>query len=465
MRRQWILAGLLMVGLAVVLGACSWLQPQTLDTSAADPMRTIEVVVNEPLTDAVVADLEQYGTVTQRFDEIGGVLMRAKDSALAALSQQSFVRRAGQIAERQAYGYEDGISTWDLDLMNVTNPGVPRVTSYDGTGVYVAVLDTGLVKNWSDYLPEDQIAVQYAKAFRSGASDNSSVADVPNLWESDTESHGTHVTSTILGYAMPTRIVNGVAPKATVIPVKVLGNNGSGWSPAIAEGILYIADLKSELDAPVVINMSLGGPGLSPLEYAAIDYAIAQGVVVVASAGNEGTSGMGYPGAYEPVISVGAIGWVDEWTTGTWWRDDVAEAATDAELQSMVYVCDFSSRALPGQDLDVLAPGSWIVGPYLAYGAAHPPLWSMGVPGQWYFLGGTSMASPHVAGLVALMLQKDPALTAPEVEAILEGAAIELPAGSRLVNDGSGSLVDYSWGSDATGSGVVLADKVLDATP
>ena len=62
-----------------------------------------------------------------------------------------------------------------------------------------------------------------------------------------------------------------------------------------------------------MINMSLGGPVQEPVEKAAVDYAISAGVIIVASAGNEGEAGMGYPGAYAPVISVAASGWVDEW--------------------------------------------------------------------------------------------------------------------------------------------------------
>jgi subtilisin family serine protease len=429
---------------------------------ASDPSRSVEIVVNGVLTDAMIAELGGYGKVTDTYPQIGGAAMDIRQSALAAIEALPYVAVVGDRAERHAYDYSGGLSTWDLDMMNITNYPASRVVAEGGQGVYVAVLDTGLVGNWRDYLPADQIAVEYAKAFAGGGSESASISEPRNAWERDTEGHGTHVTSTVLGYWQPTpRTINGAAPQATVIPVKVLRNNGSGWSTVIAHGILYIADLKAELgDAPVVINMSLGGSILSPLEKAAIDYAIENGVIVVASAGNEGEAGMGYPGAYGPVISVGSVGWTNEWVNVgdiAWWRTDVA----DPTVAGDVYVSDFSSRAIGDQDLDVLATGSWIVGPYLGNGASHPPFWSHSQNGQYYYLGGTSMASPHVAGLVALMLEKNPTLKAAEVETILEATALWIPAGSARVNDGSGQTVEISWGSNATGSGLVQADAAL----
>jgi subtilisin family serine protease len=270
------------------------------------------------------------------------------------------------------------------------------------------------------------------------------------LWEHDTNSHGTHVTSTIIGYSLRGTPVNGVAPMATIIPVKVLNNAGWGWSSVIAEGIMYVADLKAGplADHPVVINMSLGGPVQDAIERAAIDYAIAQGVIVVASAGNEGESGMGYPGAYEPVISVAASGWMGEWTSKDWWPGDVVEPTNPDDF----YITDFSSREKVGQDLDVAAPGSWVVGPYQT---------NMG-QFSYYYLGGTSMASPHVAGIVALMAQKDPALTAADAEDILELTAIPMDAGCRDVSvPWSSEKVEYCWGTDATGAGLVDAAAAL----
>jgi subtilisin family serine protease len=244
---------------------------------------------------------------------------------------------------------------------------------------------------------------------------------------------------------------------ATVIPVKVLNQNGSGWSSVIARGIVYVADLKAGplAASPVVINMSLGGSQLDAVEKAAIDYAISKGVIIVASAGNEGEHGMGYPGAYAPVISVAASGWLGEWypsAGGAWWY-----AVDDPEPTnpSFYYIADFSSRQKSGQDLDVAAPGTWVVGPYQVNSGQT----------SYYFLGGTSMASPHVAGIVALMVQKNPALLAGDAETILQESALYLAPGSRTVYDGRGGMVTYTWGADATGAGLATADAALASTP
>lgn len=247
--------------------------------------------------------------------------------------------------------------------------------------------------------------------------------------------------------------MNSVVPMATVIPVKVLNQNDSGWSSVCARGIMYVAKLKEGLlaDYPVIINMSLGGPELDAVEQAAIDYAISQGVIIVASAGNEGAEGMGYPGAYAPVISVAASGWVGEWAGGGWWIANVADPTNPADF----YITDFSSRELPGQDLDVAAPGSWIVGPYQL---------QMGKT-SYYFVGGPSQASPHVAGTVALMLQKNPALTAAEAESILESTATLLAPGCRTVLTPYGYTEVFCWGADATGAGLTTADAALAAIP
>lgn len=433
---------------------------------AKAPKIGINVVLNTDITDAILKDLGTHGKVRDVVYEIDAVTLQAYETELPAIRALPYVQYASPDAVRTGApvdtvfvdNFSDGLSTWDLDAVNVTDFGFDnRQVDYDGEGVYVAVLDTGLLDSWRQYFPEERIAVEYAKSFGGGGGENGNVSEQPNKWEHDQNSHGTHVTSTILGYSLGGTPINGVAPMATVIPVKVLNQNGSGWSSVIARGITYVADLKAGplADHPVVINMSLGGPALDAVEKAAIDYAIDKGVIIVASAGNEGTYGMGYPGAYEPVISVAASGFIGEWyppAGGSWWYVvDVPEPTNPAYF----YITDFSSRELAGQDLDVAAPGSWVVGPYQVNSGQL----------SYYFLGGTSMASPHVAGIVALMAQKNPALTAGEAETYLEASAIPLPAGSRTIYNPDGTTSVVSWGDDATGAGLATADAALAAVP
>jgi subtilisin family serine protease len=422
----------------------------------------VNVLLNTEITDEILADLGNYGKVRDLLIEINALTMQIKESQLEVIRALPYVLAANPDAVRNgspidtvsAEDFSDGLSTWNLDAINVTNIGFDnRQVAYDGTGVYVAVLDTGLVDTWRQYFPEERIAVEYAKSFGGGGGEMGNVSEQPNKWEKDVNSHGTHVTSTILGYSLRGTPVNGVAPMVTVIPVKVLNQNGSGWSSVVARGIEYVGELKAGplADYPVVINMSLGGSVLDAVEQAAIDYAIAQGVIIVASAGNRGTAGMGYPGAYPPVISVAASGWTGEWLSGVWWYAiDVADPTNPNHF----YITDFSSRELPGQELDVAAPGSWIVGPYKL---------NSGNTMTYYYLGGTSMASPHVAGIVALMVEKDPTLTASEAEIILEDSAIYLAPGCRTVNTPYGYTSEFCWGADATGAGLVDAAAALNA--
>lgn len=424
----------------------------------------VNVLLSQDLTPEILIELGKIGAVLNTYEEIDAVTMRVKSGQLTKLQSLPFIVSANPDAIRKGApldtvedtDFSEGLSTWNLDAINVTEFGsTERQVAYDGTGVYVAVLDTGLVDAWRRYFPEERIASEYAISFGGGGGEVGFVSSQKNKWEHDQDSHGTHVTSTILGFGRGDFNVNGVAPKATVIPVKVLNQSGSGWSSVIAQGILYVAHLKEGPlhDYPVVINMSLGGPSLDVIEQEAIDYAIAKGVIIVASAGNEGTVGMGYPGAYEPVISVAASGWIEEWTDPIWWRSlDVADPLDPEDF----YITDFSSRELSGQDLDVAAPGSWIVGPYQTTSGQT----------SYYYLGGTSMASPHVAGIAALLVQKNPSLNQSDVESILEDSALPLAAGCRFVQgSGSSPAVETCWGTDATGAGLVQADTALSLTP
>ena len=468
----------------LALGACSDPAPSTAPdvapraAAAAPPTAAASLGVNVLLrsapTAAILADLGAIGPVLDVIPQLDAVTMRATAADLPAIRAKSYVADAAMDGEAKAIpvqtlaapsDFAGGRSSWDQDAIGVTvSPGFTgrneALGGLTGEGVYVGVLDSGLLSTWPEYFPADRIATEHARSFGGGGGDMGTVSSQPNKWEQDTDSHGTHVTSSILGFAHPSGVVNGTAPRATVIPVKVLNQNDSGWWSVIARGIVYVADLKAGAlgGRPTVINMSLGG-GRSALMERAIDYAISKGVIVVAAAGNEGTAGMSHPGAYAPVISVAASGWIHEWkscggapVSTTWWRAcDVADPTRAGDF----YIARFSSRQKAGQQLDVAAPGSWVVGPYQINNG----------PTGWFFLGGTSKASPHVAGIAAQMAERAPSLTQAEAEAILKRTAIALSAGSRTVFDiNAGRYATVSWGADATGAGLVDAAAAVKAT-
>jgi subtilisin family serine protease len=435
----------------------------TLAASPAENKVGINILLKGSVTDKILKDLSIYGQARDVLYQINAVMLYGKASNLDAIRALPDVLAANLDTEAsalpidtvEAEDFVDGISTWNLDAINVTDFGEGRTIGYTGEGVFVAVLDTGLVENWREFFPEERIAEEYAVAFGGGGASGNHITQLPDKWEHDTNSHGTHVTSTIIGYDFFGTPVNGVAPLATIIPVKILNQNGSGWNSVVTYGILYVADLKAGplADHPVVINMSLSGPQPDPVQEAAINYAISKGVIVVAAASNRGEAGMGYPGAYAQVISAAAAGWEEQFTTPTWWFALDVPDPTDPDD---FFLATFSAREHAGQDLDVVAPGVFVVGPYQA-SQGHA---------SYFFLSGTSMASPHVAGTAALMAQKNPALTQAQAESILESTALPMSAGcSNVIDPNTGQIVEICWGADAVGEGFLQADAAVSATP
>ena len=401
----------------------------------------INVLLNTAVTNTLLDELNTHGHVIRVFPEINALTMQIESNELADINALRFVIGANPDAERKGSPIEtvpvadfsSGASTWNLDAINVTESGVGRTVVQDGTGVFVGVLDTGLPDSWRQYFPTERIAVQYAKSFGGGGGEVGNVSEQPNRWEHDQNGHGGHVTSTILGFKIGDNMMNGVAPKATVIPVRIFKNQGWSWSSVIAEGILYFANLKAGplRNSPLVVNMSFGGEEFDVVEKAALDYALSKGVILVAAAGNSGELGMGYPGAYAPVISVAAAGLNAQFSVPDWWRVlNVPDPSNTDDL----YLAPFSSRRLTGQDLDITAPGALVVGPFQVNSGQL----------NYFYLSGTSMATPHVTGIVALMAQKKPSLTATEAETILQNAAKPMSAGAN-----------------AAGSGFITADAAL----
>ncbi|WP_448379615.1 S8 family serine peptidase [Gloeomargarita sp.] len=281
-----------------------------------------------------------------------------------------------------------GGNNWGNDLVNA-----PEVWArgYTGNGIVVAVVDTGVDYHHPDL--NDNIWRNPGEIAGNGIDDdgNGYVDDVHG-WDFinndndplDRNGHGTHVAGTIAaennGFG-----VTGVAYNARIMPVQVLGDNGSGSSRAVANGIRYAAN-----NGAHVINLSLGSNLPSPEIYSAIQYATSRGAVVVMAAGNDGDPQPDYPAffATEFGLSVGAVDM----------NRNIAGLSNRAGTDSALY--------------HVVAPGVGIVST---------------VPNNRYIsYNGTSMATPHVAGVVALMLSANPNLTPAQVRDIIVGSATRL---------------------------------------
>jgi subtilisin family serine protease len=238
---------------------------------------------------------------------------------------------------------------------------------FDGTGVTIAILDTGIQANHEDLNGTSPGKVLPGADFVTGSAVDSYQGN-SNFGTIDYNGHGTHVAGIA---AADDNAVGGLggAPGATLMSVRVLDQNGSGFTSNVVSGIYYAVNHGAK-----VISMSLGGAGCSSTEHAAVDYAEANGAIVVAAAGNDSSSTPIYPAGFgSAVIAVGAT--------------------TSANAMA-----SYSNFGSPYVDLG--APGSSVLSTLNGPGIS-----------SYGYKSGTSMATPFVSAAAALVLQKCPAIT------------------------------------------------------
>lgn len=280
-----------------------------------------------------------------------------------------------QIPSYKLHGVGDIETLSQIYPQNITALKIPKIWKRtQGKGIIVAVLDTGIQLH-SDLA--QNIDISRSRSFIEGE----------NIFDT-TIGHGVHVSGIVASQNDEKGIV-GVAPQATIVSVKVLNKFGSSQGNSITEGLKYCLQLQ-----PDIINLSLGSSSPLPDAHEIIKQLYKNGVVMVASAGNNGDAHVLYPAAYDEVIAVGS------------------SSSSFAQDRSL-----FSSY---GQELDIMAPGEEIFSTF--------------IDNRYAVMSGTSQAAPHVSGIVALLLSyhknKDINLTPYQVRKMLLDNTVDVgPSG------------------------------------
>jgi subtilisin family serine protease len=368
-----------------------------------------------------------------------GVMMVELEPRFVAFNEVS--RGATQVEQTSTYA--DGV--WN-DL------------GYDGTGVGVAVLDTGVDDN------HQSLSGRFVAGANTVADcglypvegvnpDDDNAGEVALIGVGAATFHGTHVAGTILGHGAGTvaspGLTSGMAPGADLYDVKVLLGAGLSCTGSVEMGLGWVYSFnagatlwKSVLGVPAsktisVVSMSLGGGcsnGSDALS-ATVNALTATGVTSVIAVGNNGLTGcITTPSAAVSAVSVGAY-------------DAVYTISRSDDVHASFSNCGPSipsptSTQMDQRKPDVTAPGVNVVS---AWGDATPN----GVPGSplYHGLSGTSMATPVVSGIVALMLEKDSTLTPADVKSTLRSTATQPSAyGSTGYQDSTYTSYHTCWG-------------------
>ncbi len=338
---------------------------------------------------ALAADLD--ADVMERIDALGIARLRVPESRLAlALSRLRSDPRVDWAEPNYLFRLDFTPNDPLYSSHQVAYLGRLKVEdAWDVTtgrsNVIIAVLDTGVDMTHPDL--KESIWTNPGEVPDNGLDDdgNGFVDDVHG-WDfadedndpSDDYGHGTHVSGIAAARINNAVGIAGIAGGTTIMPVDVFGG-GIGTYADLIQAIVYATDNGAD-----IINMSLGALSYSRGEEAAVEYAWQRGVILVGAAGNYGNGAWHYPAAHEHVIGV---------------------AATDATDRR----AGFSSY---GPFVSVSAPGLSIMSTYRG--------------GQYNYMSGTSMATPHVSGLAALILSRNPTLSNAQVRSIIESTADDL---------------------------------------
>jgi serine protease AprX len=360
-----------------------------------------------------------------------------------------------------------------LDYANPTiNANIALQYGFDGTGVGVAVIDSGIVPILDLMQTGGKTSrIVYNQSFVSGTTSTY-----------DDYGHGTHVAGIVAGNAAYssgagyTHTFRGIAPKANLINLRVLDASGSGTDSAVIAAIERAISLKDQYNIRV-INLSLGRPVFEsytkdPL-CQAVEQAWAAGIVVVAAAGNsgrddsQGTQGYGTisaPGNDPAVITVGAMK-----DMGTVTRGDDLIASYSSKGPTLIDHIVKPDIVAPGNriislqatksTLETKSSVNFIMNSYYEMSG------SKSYSGIYYRLSGTSMAAPMVSGAAALLLQKTPSLTPDVVKArLMKTATKSFPSYSVAIDPVTGNSYQSQYDIFTIGAGYLDAWAALNST-